>query len=103
MITYVTDAYLDLKDLLPLYEAVGWTSYSQKPDILEAAIKGSRDILVAYDEDQLVGLIRTVGDGVSIIFVQDILVLPDYQRQGIGRSLLQAILDKIMGFISCIC
>ena len=35
-----------------------------------------------------------VGDGATIILVQDILVYPKYQRQGIGTALLKAILEK---------
>ena len=50
--------------------------------------------LAAYESDQLLGIIRTVGDGHTIVFVQDILVFPEHQRKGIGFALLQAILDR---------
>ena len=50
--------------------------------------------LAAYEGDQLLGIIRTVGDGHTIVFVQDILVFPEHQRKGIGTALLQAILDR---------
>ena len=51
-------------------------------------------VLAAYDGEELLGVIRTVGDGAAIIFVQDILVFPDKQRQGIGTALLFAILER---------
>ena len=51
-------------------------------------------MIAAYDEDRLVGLIRVVGDGLTIVFIQDLLVYPHYQRQGIGRSLLQKTLER---------
>ena len=50
--------------------------------------------LAAYEDDQLLGIIRTVGDGHTIVFVQDILVFPEHQRKGVGSALLQAILDR---------
>lgn len=50
--------------------------------------------LIAYDGDKLIGVIRTVGDGFSIVFVQDILVFPKYQRKGIGTQLLQEIMKR---------
>lgn len=81
-------------EILPLYQAVGWTNYTDRPEMLEAAYRNSLCILGAYDKDKLVGVIRAVGDGVSIVFVQDLLVLPAYQRQGIGTKLLQAILER---------
>ena len=37
----------------------------------------------------MVGLVRLVGDGFSSIFVQDLIVLPSYQRQGIGSDLMK--------------
>ena len=50
--------------------------------------------LAAYEGNQLLGIIRAVGDGHTIVFVQDILVCPEHQRKGIGSTLLQAILDR---------
>ena len=50
--------------------------------------------LAAYEDDQLLGIIRAVGDGHTVVFVQDILVFPEHQRKGVGSALLQAILDR---------
>ena len=50
--------------------------------------------LAAYEGDQLLGIIRTVGDGHTIVFVQDILVFPEHQRKGFGSALLQAVLNR---------
>ncbi|MDO4298953.1 MAG: GNAT family N-acetyltransferase, partial [Lachnospiraceae bacterium] len=50
-------------------------------------------ILGAYENEKLLGVIRVVGDGCSIVFIQDILVLPEYQHQGIGTALLKRILE----------
>lgn len=44
----------------------------------------------AYDHSQLVGLIRVVGDGLTFIYVQDLLVNSAYQRRGIGTKLINA-------------
>ena len=77
-----------MTDLLELYSSVGWTNYTNNPSMLEQAVKASLWQLAVYDEKELVAYIRLVGDGHSVIFVQDLLVRPDYQRQGIGRKLL---------------
>ena len=50
-------------------------------------------IYLAFDGDAVVGLIRLVGDGFSSVFVQDLIVLPSYQRQGIGSSLMKEALE----------
>ena len=63
MIHYVENPDVTVEDVLPLYEAVGWTNYTTKPEML-------------------------------ILFIQDILVTPEYQHQGIGTKLLQQTLEK---------
>ena len=95
MIRYVENPALTLEEVLPLYEAVGWTNYTQNPTMLKEAYENSLHILGALNEEgKLVGVLRAVGDGASILFIQDILVYPEYQHQGIGTKLLQQTLEK---------
>lgn len=81
-------------EILPLYASVGWTAYTDAPDVLQQGFEHSLLTLAAYEGGQLVGVIRVVGDGYTILFVQDILVFPEYQRKGIGTALLQEILKR---------
>ena len=89
MITIKKQEIVKLEDVLHLYQAVGWTNYTNQPQMLEQALSHSLVIYVALDGDAVVGLIRLVGDGFSSVFVQDLIVLPSYQRQGIGSSLMK--------------
>ena len=84
----------DLGVLLDLYNSVGWTNYTRAPEMLRKAYENSLLTLGAFDGDQLAGIIRTVGDGYSVVFIQDILVFPEYQRKGIGTQLLREILGR---------
>jgi ribosomal protein S18 acetylase RimI-like enzyme len=77
-----------------LYNAVGWTAYTENMPALREGFKNSMLVLAAYDGEELLGIIRTVGDGATIVFVQDILVFPDKQRRGIGTALLKEILNR---------
>lgn len=76
-----------------LYKAVGWTAYTDDMGALEEGYKRSLKILAAYEADELLGIIRAVGDGYTIVFIQDILVFPERQGQGIGSALIKAMLD----------
>ena len=88
MITY-RDLKPDNQDqVIALYQAVGWTYYAIVPDDLMRALHNSAYVISAYHHDQLVGLIRGLSDGVSVHFIQDLLVHPEHQRCGIGRTLL---------------
>ena len=81
-------------EILSLYARVGWTAYTDQPEVLRKGLENSMLTLAAYEGDLLLGIIRAVGDGHTVVFVQDILVFPEYQRKGIGSALLQAILDR---------
>ena len=93
MITIKKQEIVKLEDILHLYQAVGWTNYTHQPEMLEQALSHSLAIYLALDGDAVVGLIRLVGDGFSSVLVQDLIVLPIYQRQGIGSALMKEALE----------
>ena len=93
MITIKKQEIVKLEDVLHLYQAVGWTNYTNQPKMLEQSLSHSLVIYLALDGDAVVGLIRLVGDGFSSILVQDLIVLPIYQRQGIGSALMKEALE----------
>lgn len=81
-------------EIIKLYTAVGWSNYYENPKLLEQAFLHSLYTLGAYDEDKLIGIVRVVGDGHTIIFIQDLLVFPEYQGKKIGTDLMNKILEK---------
>ena len=89
MISIRKQEVVKLEDVLHLYQAVGWTNYIHQPQMLEQSLSHSLAIYLALDGDAVVGLVRLVGDGFSSVFVQDLIVLPSYQRQGIGSDLMK--------------
>ena len=82
------------EEILRLYTAVGWTAYTDNPRALEQGFRHSLLVLAAYEGDELIGLIRAVGDGATIVFIQDLLVDPAHQRQGIATALVRAVLAR---------
>lgn len=85
---------IQIEQLEKLYNDVQWYAYTQDVDLLQNAVLQSLDVLSAWDGDELVGLIRVVGDGLTILYIQDILILNTYQNQGIATQLMQRILQK---------
>ena len=82
------------EEILRLYTEVGWTAYTKDMSALEQGYKHSLLVLSAYENEELLGIVRAVGDGHTIVFVQDILVFPEKQRLGVGTALLKAVLDR---------
>lgn len=83
--------------VVALYEAVGWTAYTADPAALARALEASTWVATAWHEERLVGLVRVLSDEVAIAWIQDVLVHPDHQRQGIGRALVEAALERFAG------
>ena len=93
MIKITKETSVSIDDVLHLYQAVGWTNYTNQPQMLEQALSHSLAIYLARDGEEIVGLVRLVGDGFSSVFVQDLIVLSSYQRQEIGSTLMKQALS----------
>lgn len=93
MIKITKEISVSINDVLHLYQAVGWTNYTNQPQMLAQALTHSLAIYLARDGEKIVGLVRLIGDGFSSVFVQDLIVLPSYQRQGIGSTLMKQALS----------
>ena len=90
------------EQILALYEDVGWTSYTDEPDLLMKAIEYSQKVWTLWEGEKLIGLARTIGDEATICYLQDILVLKAYQGRGLGGYLLKEIMkenEKIRQFV----
>lgn len=94
MIHYKENYQIDKNNLEKLYSSVGWAAYTKNLDVLEQAINHSLQVISAWNEDELIGLIRVIGDGFTIIYVQDILVHPSYQDKKIGTELMTKVLNN---------
>lgn len=90
---YKESKNIPLDQLVSLYNSVGWTSYTTDVSQLQQAISQSLTVITAWEEEKLVGLIRGVGDGVTILYIQDVLVLPSHQRLGVGTTLMTHVLS----------
>ena len=82
-----TDVYLHLR------RSVNWKVLSDKQ--AETAIKNCLYNVTAYVDDEPVGMGRIVGDGAVICYIQDLVVLPGYQKLGIGRQLMQHLIAYV--------
>ncbi len=82
------------EEIVGLYSDAGWIAYTKDPASLKKGYENSLLILGAYDGDDLMGIVRVVGDGYTVVFVQDIIVYNRYQRQGVGTALLKTVLER---------
>ena len=82
-----------VEDYCRLRQACGWPVPATP--VCERALNNSLMGAIAVKEGQTIGMGRVVGDGVLWNYIQDLIVLPAYQRQGIGRLLLNAMMARL--------
>lgn len=88
------DIFPDIQDLVDLYNDVGWSNYINNIEMLKLAYNNSLKIVSLWDGNKLVGIIRVVGDGYSIIYIQDLIILTEYQKQGLGSMLIKYVMNN---------
>lgn len=72
------------------------TGFRNRPiDQVERALKNDLLDVVAIVNNEVVGMGRLVGDGVMYWYLQEIIVLPEYQGKGIGTGIVNYLLDYI--------
>jgi ribosomal protein S18 acetylase RimI-like enzyme len=92
-ITYRDDHEIDLDQLTILFNSVGWERRTADRDRLAQLVRGSMFVVSAWDGDRLVGFARAISDGASNAYISTVAVLPGYQKRGIGRGLIQRLLE----------
>src|SRR4051812_34685560 len=81
-------------ELGTLAEAVGWTDHYDW-DTIGGALANSLHGVVALDRARVVGCARLVGDGVRYFYVQDVLVDPEREGDGIATTLVEMLLEWV--------
>lgn len=82
---------LGVADYHILREAVGWDKLCD-----EQALRGlcnSEYMISCYDDGRIVGAARVIWDGGYISFLSDVMVIPEYQRMGIGKHMVLMAID----------
>lgn len=75
---------------------VGWPNPPSSETHLQL-LEGSYRVVLAVEEEtrQVVGFIHAVSDGVLSAYIPLLEVLPSYQGQGIGKKLVESLLDQL--------
>lgn len=95
-ITYTNS--ITAADCNKLRNSAGWVQMHL--DQIKNGLENSAFIVAAQDGDNTVGMARIVSDGGYVVFIVDVIVLPEYQRKGIGKTMMDKIMEYINGRLS---
>ena len=85
-----------IKEYNKLTEAVGWGKFDEK--LAETALVNSAFGICAFDGEEIIGMARMVGDKAMFLYIQDVMVMPEYQGKGIGSELMYLMMERIEKF-----
>ncbi len=88
---------INQEEVVALYRANQWSS-ADKPDDLLNALKNSHTLVTARDNGKLIGLANAISDGFLMVYYPHMLVLPQYQGQGIGHLIMAKMQKKYGDF-----
>ena len=76
-----------------LTDSVGWGK--RENSIVDEALNNTLYSLCVYDDDKLIGYGRIIGDKTIFLYIQDIMVIPEYQGKHIGTKIMENLLNKV--------
>lgn len=83
---------LHYEDYCKLRESVEWLPYLKEQ--AQKALDNSIYTVTAVADNHTIGMGRLIGDGVYYL-IADIVVHPDYQKQGVGNKIVNMIIEYV--------
>jgi GNAT superfamily N-acetyltransferase len=69
-----------------------------KPELHQKAFLNSFSVVFIFDREKLIGFGRATSDGAYQAAIYDVVVIPEYQKRGIGRLIMERILQRISNY-----
>ena len=98
MIIYKDTKSFTAQQLGSLFNSVGWLS-GNYPDQLVKVMENSSTVFSAWSGNELAGLINVLDDSILTAYIHYVLVSPDFQKVGIGRTLVSMVQEKYKNFL----
>ncbi|MCP3954738.1 MAG: GNAT family N-acetyltransferase [Desulfobacterales bacterium] len=83
--------------IIRLYKEAGWWSPAndRQPEFVDKIAENSYCFVGAFHDGEMIGMGRVLSDGISDAYIQDVTVLRDHRRRGLGGRIIAHLLDKL--------
>ena len=92
MIKY-SEEKISVENFNCLNEKVGWGKRDKI--VVKEALDNTLYSITVYDDEKVIGYGRIIGDKTIFLYIQDIIVIPEYQGNKIGTEIMNLLLEKI--------
>lgn len=89
----IKENYYNVEDYTELYKSVGWEPISLEN--AQIALENSIYTITIYEGEEAVAFGRIIGDKIRFLYVCDIMVKPEFQGKGLGRIIMESIINQI--------
>lgn len=89
----VTERRPSVEEYIQLRNSIGWKILQH--DKIEKGLDNSIYCICAEDKGKIIGFGRIIGDGATVFYIQDIIVVPSYQKQKIGTLIMRKLMNYI--------
>ena len=86
---------VDWEKIPEILKTVGMSYHSA--DVHRITFSASASVVFVYDEQQLIGFGRAISDRLIQAALFDVAVLPSYQGEGIGRRIIDKLVESLPG------
>ncbi|KRM87252.1 GNAT family N-acetyltransferase [Lacticaseibacillus thailandensis] len=94
MVAYKT-GLIRTADLKQIIQESGLQRRTDDEHRLTGMIENADVLISAWDDKRPVGFVRALTDYADVIYVADLAVVKDYERQGIGRHLVDLVIQAV--------
>ena len=91
MIQYVD--HITPEEYLELRKKVGWMQFPLEE--AKKCVEYAYMVICVRDDEKAIGVVRLLWDGGYVAFLSDVIVSPEYQGRGLGRLVMETIMNYI--------
>jgi predicted GNAT family N-acyltransferase len=84
---------LTIEEFNDLRKSVGWDIIEK--ELAEKTIDNALFIITAVYNGKIIGMARICGDGGYVVIITDVIVKPEFHNNGIGKELMQKIMEHL--------
>jgi ribosomal protein S18 acetylase RimI-like enzyme len=87
-------ARVDVDELHRFLSTEAYWAVGRTRDVVERLVRSADRVVGLYRGDRQIGFARAFSDGVTVAYLADVYVHPDFRGRGLGEELVREMVDR---------